>query len=162
MCNNIATFEIKCIRNQSSVNVKPTMAQIPGTGIYVQVIQESMTSSIANHFEKPSLMLNKMCGHWNRQKAFSGGVCSPQKHSDHGQENCNFIFCNSNSAELSITLCVVMELVWFYILYYIQHAAIEFHKEKSLCLPWHQGLNTVCRLLMPKTPALSNSQSNWT
>lgn len=108
-------------------------------------------------------MLNKMSVWSQKQtKSFQCSVCSPQNHSDQGQENCNFIFCNAISAELSITLCVVMELVWFYILYYIQHVAIEFHKEKPLCLPWHQPLNTVCRLLMPKTPALGNSLSNWT
>lgn len=59
MCNNIARFEIKCIANQSSVNVKPTIDQIPGTGICIQVIQELMTSSIADHIKKPSIMLNK-------------------------------------------------------------------------------------------------------
>ena len=57
--------------------------------------------------EHRSMMLS-VAAHYALQKSYV-----------HGQVNCKFMFWASISADLGITLCVVRELVWFYIQYFI-------------------------------------------
>lgn len=77
--------------------------------------------------------------------------------------DCNFMFCNSISAELRIMLCVVMELGWFYIHVLYSTCCYLVLEKKRLCVSHGtRTSNTVCRRLMPKTPVLGNSNSDWT
>lgn len=52
----------------------------------------------------------------------SAATHSQHNHSVHGQVN--FVFCNSASADLGNTLCIVIQLCWLYTHSYISHVSI--------------------------------------